>query len=115
EAHAVGNGLGLRRDFYGVHLTVPRDDDLARQIGHALKIVDREQNPRRHGIGAQKPLGQLTESFHLDIAPLASRVAGLSEPKKLTSDVPGELAASFLAAASGQERDICGPVLPEPT
>ncbi len=42
QANAVGDGPGLRRDFYGIHLTVPRNDDVARQVRGALEIVDRE-------------------------------------------------------------------------
>src|SRR5207248_326489 len=114
KANAVGDGLGLSCNLHGIYQTMPRDDDVSRQVWGAFKIMNREQDPRGHGIGAQEPFRQLAESFHLDIAPLAARVPGLGEPVELAGDISCESAAPLFAAASGKESGACGLVLLQP-
>src|SRR5215472_12761492 len=105
EAQAVGNRFRLRCDFDGVHLAMPRDENVAGKGRRALEVVDRKHDAWRHGIGAQKTFRQLAEGFHLDIAPLATSFAGLAEPIELACNVASVLSAALFAAAGGEK---CG-------
>src|SRR5690349_3266507 len=104
----------MRRDFHGIYLAVARHNDIVREAGCPLKIVDGEHDATRHGIGAQETFGQLAKGLHLNIAPLATRFASLAEPEKLTSYVACELSPALFAAASGKKCDICGTMFLQP-
>src|SRR5580704_8659024 len=114
QAHAVCNGSGLRGDLDCVHLTMQREMDRPSQFRSSLEVVYREHDTGWDGVLPGRLAGQLPESLHLDVAPLASSFAGLDQPIQLSVDVPGETAARPFAATCCQKGGARRPMMPKP-
>src|SRR5258708_141714 len=94
EPEAVVDGPRFGRDLHGIDSAVRRRVHASRQIRRALKIVDGEQDTRRHGIFPNRLAGKLAQGFYFEIPPLAAGFAGLNQPTELAVNAPCNLASS---------------------
>src|SRR5216684_279612 len=108
---AVADAARFGRDLYGIDAAAGWRIYSSRQIRRALKVVDRKQDTRRHGIFADGLAGKFAQGFDFEIAPPAAGFAGLRKPVEFAVHAPRKLASAFTAAACGEKCGVARPAL----
>ena len=114
QPDAVLDGSCFGRDFDGVDAAMCRGVDTSREVRRVLKVVNGEQDARRHGIFPHGLTRKLAQSFHFKITPLATSFACLDQPVEFAVNAAGKLAPAFAAAAGGEKCSVPRMGLTEP-